>query len=175
MTISLRPATPHDMPALARLAEETFVQTFVEGFAIGYPEDDLRAFLAASYAPEKVAAWVADPSGQVTVAETKDGRLVGYTHSGANTLPYVHAAPGDVELKRIYVRRETQGTGLGRALIEQTLDWCGARTALLGVWGENLKAQRLYAHYGFEKVGEYRFMVGSTADHEFILRRGPRG
>ena len=64
-----------------------------------------------------------------------------------------------------------QGTGLGRTLFEQALDWFGDRTVLLGVWSENLKAQRFYTHYGFQKVGEYLFMVGATADPEFILRR----
>lgn len=174
MPIDLRRAEPKDVSALAKLAEDTFIETFVQGFAVGYSEADLQAFLIQSYAPERVAAWIADPMGEVVVAEDADGHLVGYSHCGENTLPYEHAAPGDVELKRIYVRLQTQGSGLGRALIERTIDWFGGRTALIGVWSENLKAQRLYAHYGFEKVGEYRFMVGSTADHEFILRRGPK-
>jgi ribosomal protein S18 acetylase RimI-like enzyme len=43
----------------------------------------------------------------------------------------------------------------------------------IGVWSENLGAQRFYARRGFEKVGEYGFPVGKTLDHEFILRRRP--
>ena len=171
MSITLRLAALEDVPALARLAEETFRQTFVEGFAVGYPEHDLNVFLTRSYARDQVEGWIADASGLVMLAEDAEGRLVGYTHAGENTLPYVHAEPGDGELKRIYVRREMQGTGLGRTLFEQALDWFGDRTVLLGVWSENLKAQRFYTHYGFQKVGEYLFMVGATADPEFILRR----
>lgn len=172
MSPLIRLATPEDVHALARLAEETFCQTFVEGYAVGYPEADLNAFLTESYAPAKVAGWLADPRAQVLVAEEGAGQLVGYTHAGDNELPYDRARPSDGELKRIYVRREAQGTGLGRALLERSLAWLGDRPVLIGVWSENLKAQRLYAHYGFEKVGEYLFMVGATADAEFILRRG---
>jgi ribosomal protein S18 acetylase RimI-like enzyme len=171
----IRDATPDDVPALARLAEDTFCQTFVEGYAVGYPEDDLNAFLTDSYALPRIAAWIADPRAQVLVAEDEDGRLIGYVHSGGNTLPYAEAGPGDGELKRIYVRREQQGTGLGRALLERALAWLGPRPVLIGVWSGNLKAQKLYRHYGFEPVGEYLFMVGKTADPEFILRRGPTG
>jgi len=173
MSITLRIPAQKDVPALSRLAEETFCQTFAEGFQIGYSPSDLRTFLTASYAQHQVEAWICDPKGQVMIAEDTGGRLVGYTHCGPNTLPYPHAADGDFELKRLYVRRELQGSGVGRALFEQALRWFDQRTVLLGVWSENLKAQRFYAHYGFQKVGEYTFMVGSTADKEFILRRAP--
>jgi ribosomal protein S18 acetylase RimI-like enzyme len=41
----------------------------------------------------------------------------------------------------------------------------------VGVWSQNLGAQRFYRRYGFDKAGEYGFSVGKTVDHEFILRR----
>jgi ribosomal protein S18 acetylase RimI-like enzyme len=167
---TIRLARPQDASALVDLAIATFCETFVEGFAVGYRETDLNAFLAQSYDPAKVEGWITDQADQVLVAEG-DGRLIAYAHSGANTLPYLKAGDGDGELKRLYVRREAQGTGLGRILLEQSLDWLGPRPILIGVWSENLKAQRLYAHYGFEKVDEYFFMVGMSQDLEFILRR----
>jgi ribosomal protein S18 acetylase RimI-like enzyme len=167
----IRPATLDDVPALARLGEATFCETFVEGYAVGYPAEDLETFLTESYALPKVRGWIEDPRALVLVAEDADGRLVAYVHAGDNTLPYAAAGPGDGELKRSYVRRGQQGTGLGRGLLERTLDWFGPRPVLIGVWSQNLKAQKLYRHYGFDKVGEYLFMVGKTADPEFILRR----
>ena len=168
---TIRLARPQDALALARLAEDTFCETFVEGYAVGYPEADLKAFLAQSYDPARVAGWIAEETDQVLVAEDA-GRLIAYAQAGANTLPYAKADAGDGELKRLYVRRDAQGTGLGRMLLERSLAWLGARPVLIGVWSENLKAQRLYARYGFEKVGEYFFMVGMFQDPEFILRRG---
>jgi len=171
MSPIIRSATPADVPALSELARATFCETFVDGFAIGYPEADLNAYLATSYAPDKVAGWIADAAGQVLVAEGEAGRLLAYVHSGANTLPYIDAGPDDGELKRIYVRREAQGIGFGRTLLERSLDWFGARPVLIGVWSENHKAIGLYRRYGFGKVGEYKFMVGAVADDEIILRR----
>ena len=170
MTAVIRLAHPDDVAALAKLAEATFCETFVEGFAVGYPEADLDAFLTTSYAMEKVAAWIADPRGQVLVAEA-DGRLIAYAQAGDNDLPCALARPGDGELKRIYVSRAAQGTGIGRTLLERSLDWLGARPIYIGVWSGNLKAQRLYGHYGFEKVGQYQFAVGATLDDEVILGR----
>ena len=167
---TIRLARAEDAAALAALAVDTFCETFVEGFAVGYPQADLDAFLTGSYAPAKVSGWIADARGQVLVAEM-EGRLVAYAQAGDNGLPYTAAQPGDGELKRIYVSRAAQGTGLGRALLERSLDWLGQRPIFIGVWSGNHKAQRLYGHYGFQKVAEYRFAVGGTLDDEVILGR----
>jgi ribosomal protein S18 acetylase RimI-like enzyme len=166
----LRLACPDDAPAIAKLARDTFCETFVQGFAVGYPAADLARFLDDSYALEKVAAWIADPLAQVLVSEQCD-RLIAYAHAGENDLPYDGARPGDGELKRIYVSNAAQGAGVGRDLLERSLDWLGARPIYIGVWSGNLKAQRLYGHYGFKPVGGYKFAVGETLDDEVILGR----
>ena len=40
----------------------------------------------------------------------------------------------------------------------------------LSVWENNARAQAFYRRYGFEHVGEHKFMVGNTADRDFIWR-----
>ena len=172
----IRLARLDDAPALSRLAEQTFIETFVHGaqeggFGLGYPKDDLAAFLRQSYASERVAEWIADPLALVLIAE-QGGQAVAYAHAGDNTLPYAAARPGDGELKRIYVRKSAQGAGLGRDLLERALAWLGRRSLYIGVWGGNLKAQRLYGHYGFSVVGSYQFAVGEILDDEVIMGRG---
>jgi GNAT superfamily N-acetyltransferase len=82
--------------------------------------------------------------------------------------------PACGELKRIYFIKRRQGGGLGRRLFAETMAWLqsdGPRDVWIGVWSENFGAQRFYQRHGFSKVGEYGFAVGSTVDHEFILRR----
>jgi ribosomal protein S18 acetylase RimI-like enzyme len=71
------------------------------------------------------------------------------------------------------VRATHQGQGLGTRLFEAALEWLEQHYSPLyiGVWSQNHGAQRFYARYGFTKVGEYGFPVGSTVDREFILRR----
>ena len=39
------------------------------------------------------------------------------------------------------------------------------------MYSQNFGAQRFYERLGFEKVGNYEFLVGSVRDPEFILRR----
>jgi len=83
--------------------------------------------------------------------------------------------PACGELKRLYVLKRLQGDGTGSRLLAETFAWLernGPRRLWIGVWSENHGAQRLYGRMGFEKVGEYEFIVGQTRDREFILRRG---
>ena len=65
----IRVAGPGDAAALSALGWETFLDTFVRGFAIPYPPNDLDAFFAASYAPDRFAALLADPARRAWIAE----------------------------------------------------------------------------------------------------------
>ncbi len=171
--ITMRRATPDDCDILAALGERTFRETFVEGFAIAYPADDLAQFVAQSYTPEVFAAKLADPAQALWLAFAGD-EPVGYANVGPCRLPHPEVQPHDGELYRLYVSRDRHGCGLGRRLMETALAWLMRDypgPLWLGVWSGNLKAQAFYARYGFEKVGEYDFPVGATRDHEFILRR----
>lgn len=169
----IRRAGREDAEALAALGRTTFLETFVEGFGIPYPPEDLRAFLDRAYEVAKLRACLDDPREAWWIAE-RAGALVAYANAGPNTLPHPKGDPGHAELRRLYVARAAQGSGLGRALLEEALGWMAAHTTgplWLGVWSGNLKAQRLYAAYGFEKVGEYKYQVGAWFDDELIFAR----
>ncbi|WP_133479268.1 GNAT family N-acetyltransferase [Cognatilysobacter segetis] len=169
MSLAIRRATVDDAATLSALATATFVETF--GHL--YPAEDLRAFLDDAYAIDKQATILAHPDYAVWLLEA-DGRAVGHCAAGPCGLPHADVARGDGELKRLYVLREFQNGGAGRRLMDTAMDWLlrdGPRTLWLGVWSENLGAQRFYARYGFGKVGTYEFPVGRVRDLEFILRR----
>lgn len=169
-TPTIRRATPADAEALSRIGAETFTETF--GHL--YPPADLAAFLEAAYAREKSRRDIADPDKAVWLVET-DGRVVGHALAGPCDLPHDEVTQACGELKRLYVLKAFQGGGTGSRLLAETLAWLerdGPRRLWIGVWSENYGAQRLYGRMGFEKVGEYDFIVGETRDREFILRRG---
>ncbi|MDO8297384.1 MAG: GNAT family N-acetyltransferase [Caulobacter sp.] len=166
----IRRASPDDARALSRIGAETFVETF--GHL--YPPEDLAAFLDAAYGLDKTRRDLADPAKAAWLVEV-DGEVVGHALAGPCDLPHDEVTPDCGELKRLYVLRRLQGDGTGSRLLAETLAWLernGPRRLWIGVWSENLGAQRLYGRMGFEKVGEYEFAVGRVLDREFILRRG---
>lgn len=166
---TLRRATVDDADTLSALATRTFTETF--GHL--YPVADLRAFLDENYPAARQRTILAHPDYAVWLLES-DGEAIGHAAAGPCGLPHPDVAPGDGELKRLYLVQGHQGGGNGTRLMQAAMDWLlcrGPRTLWVGVWSENLGAQRFYARHGFGKVGEYLFPVGATRDLEFILRR----
>lgn len=165
----LRRATPADAEALSEIGASTFVETF--GHL--YPADDLKAFLDEAYGLERTAKDLADPGKAAWLVEL-DGAAIGYAQAGACELPHPQVTAACGELKRFYFRKAWQNRGFGRSLFDATMAWlqdAGPRDVWIGVWSQNLGAQRFYLRQGFAKVGEYGFRVGRTVDQEFILRR----
>ena len=167
----LRRATVGDAATLSSLAARSFTETF----AHLYRPQDLEAFLDDAYAVEKQRVILAHPDYAVWLLEV-DGEAVGHAAAGPCGLPHPEVAPGDGELKRLYLLREWQGGGRGARMMDEAMAWLlrdGPGTLWVGVWSENLGAQRFYARRGFGKVGEYLFPVGEARDLEFIMRRPP--
>jgi ribosomal protein S18 acetylase RimI-like enzyme len=167
--LAIRRATVADAQTLSRIATRTFIETF--GHL--YPDEDLQAFLRDSYAVDRQALILGHPDYAVWLLE-RDGEALGHAAAGPCGLPHADVQPGDGELKRLYVLPEAQNGGWGGKLFQTALAWLerdGPRTLWIGVWSQNLGAQRLYARHGFEHVGAYEFPVGRVRDHEFILRR----
>ena len=169
MAMTIRRAGVGDAALLADLAARTFTETF--GHL--YPVQDLEFFLGDAYAVEKQAVILAHPDYAVWLLED-DGVAVGHAAAGPCGLPHAEVRPGDGELKRLYVLASHQNGGWGSRLFGEAERWLlrdGTRTLWIGVWSENLGAQRFYARHGFAQVGTYEFPVGQVRDLEFILRR----
>jgi ribosomal protein S18 acetylase RimI-like enzyme len=168
----IRRAIPDDASALAALGAATFTETF--GHL--YPPEDLQTFLAT----HSVEAWdrvLRDPRSATWIAELEARSQVGFIVVGACKLPVENCEPTAGEVKQLYVLARHHKLRLGTRLMDFGLEWLEAQQRnpiYIGVWSENYGAQRFYARYGFSKVGEYGFRVGSTVDHEFILKRRPK-
>jgi GNAT superfamily N-acetyltransferase len=91
------------------------------------------------------------PLGQLILA-TNDGAVVG---CGAIRI----IIPGVAEIKRMYLRPELRGKGLGRLLIERLMDEArslGCREARLDTGWFMTDAQRLYRAAGFTECEPYQ-------------------
>ena len=171
-TFTIRRALPGDAVAVAELARDTFVETFGHLY---HPED-LAAFQSESQSAAVYTPLLADPGVAVWVAEDSRHALVGFLLVGSCKLPVPQREATAGEIRQLYLRAAVQRDGLGTRLLITGLDWLAARgysPLYVGVWSGNPGAQRLYARYGFAKIGEYDFPVGKHLDREFIFRQVP--
>lgn len=174
----IRRATATDAEALSRISRDTFVETF--GHL--YRAEDLAWHLDFSYAPDKYRDALDEQGCAAWVLEDAAGAVQGYAMAGPCGLPHDAVRRGDMELKRLYLRKGLHNGGWGGKLYAEAERWMlanGPAALWVGVWSENLGAQRFYQRHGFAKAGEYLYPVGENRDLEFILRRDipgtPRG
>ncbi|WP_034610250.1 GNAT family N-acetyltransferase [Cellulomonas sp. URHD0024] len=172
--MTVRPALPSDVPALADLAALTFPLACPPGSTA----EDQRAFVDAVLSPERFASYLAAPDRAVLVAD--DGPvLIGYTMLvfSTPTDPEVVAAltlEPTVELSKCYVHPDHHGAGLAHALMASSLDVARTRGAAgiwLGVNQQNARARAFYERSGFAVVGTKHFTVGTRVEDDYVLER----
>ena len=164
--IAYRDAAPTDAAALATLGADSFRHTFGHLYAPA----DLALFLA-NHTPAAWAEELNDPAFAVRIAEV-DGAMIGYAKLGPAHLPFTPDT-GAVELRQLYVLGPWQGAKVGAALIAWVIAAArsrGANALFLSVFTDNHGAQRFYTRYGFEPLGGYKFMVGTHADEDIVMR-----
>jgi diamine N-acetyltransferase len=154
--LTIRPARPRDVAALADLAK----RTWSDAFGGGVSRDDEAAELEEGRSESYFLSVLNEKT--ILVAEA-DHVLVGYVQFGDVGVPEVEVRPGDQELQRLYVETALQGQGLGRGLLEAALQHSqlsDARRIFLQVWERNERAVRLYESFGFHRFGTTTFTVG---------------
>jgi len=161
-----RDAEPDDAATLSALARRTFSETF--GHL--YDPADLAAFLTR-HTPEAWAEEIADPAFAIRIVE-QDGDAIGYAKLGPPSLPFEPHGIA-IELRQFYLLTAAQGTGVAQRLMAWVIDAARARGAdslYLSVFVDNHRARRFYERHGFERIGEYGFMVGNHRDTDDIMR-----
>lgn len=91
------------------------------------------------------------PTGQLVLAKSGNGALV-----GCGSLKTI--GPGKGELKRLFVKPEARGHGLGRRLVEMRVEAArkmGLETLYVDTLKNNHEMRGLYQKMGFEEIEGY--------------------
>ncbi len=164
--IEFRDATPADADPICALARRTFTETF--GHL--YNRTDLAAFLA-THTPERWRGELGDSAFAIRLAE-QDGAAIGYAKLGPPSLPFEPRGAA-IELRQFYLLAPAHGTGAAQAMMRWVIDTArerGAEDLYLSVFVDNRRARRFYQRHGFERIGEFGFMVGNHRDTDDIMR-----
>jgi ribosomal protein S18 acetylase RimI-like enzyme len=147
----------HEIAAVAGLFQEYAASLGVDLSYQGF--DAELAALPGAYAP---------PGGTLLVAATSEGPFLGCVAVRPLT------APGECEMKRLYVRPAARGTGAGVALARAAIETAtnaGYQAMRLDTLGSMTSAQALYRRLGFETTPPYyKSPIAGTIFMRKVLR-----
>lgn len=140
----IRPAEATDMPAIAEIYNDAVLNS-------------VATFDVEPWTPERREQWFREHGHPYAafVAESA-GEVVGWASlSPFRPKPaYLHTAENSV-----YVRSDATGNGIGKLLLQRTLEAAienGFHTVIGGIALPNEASERLHASLGFERVGVER-------------------
>lgn len=169
MGVRIRRCELADLDTLRNIAFRTFDDTFRRlNNASSFNE-----YLGASFSRAKLEAELKNPNSTFFFLYSDD-MLAGYMKINLGDAQTDMKDPGALEIERIYVTRDFQGLGLGRALIDKAMEAARAakkKTVWLGVWEKNENAIAFYKKMGFSKTGTRDFYIGKKRQTDFIMRR----
>ncbi len=148
--VLIRPAAPADLKAIGRLGA-LLVRT--------HHDFDPDRFIAATPQTEHgygsfLGTQLDKPNIIILVAE-RDGGVIGYTYAGVEGNDYMSLRGPAGVLYDIVVDPAHRGQGVGRVLLDATLEALkakGAPRVVLSTAERNEPAQRLFARSGFRRT-----------------------
>ena len=167
--IRLTHATASDASLIAKLALDTFCESFEK---LNNPED-FRAYVNEAFHVSKIELELKEP-GSLYILAYADDELAGYARVRQSD-EVKEKFPGikTLELQRIYALDKFIGKGIGKALMNYSIELGqkqGAEILWLGVWEHNHRAQQFYKKLGFEQFSSHVFMVGKDAQTDILLK-----
>jgi len=147
---TIRPATPADMPAIGRLGALLVRE---------HHDFDPQRFIAAMPGVEKgygsyLGSQLSEPNVVILVAE-REGKVIGYSYSGIEGTDYMALRGPAGAMYDIVVDPEYRQQGVGRMLVDATLDALkshGVPRVVLSTAEKNTSAQRLFDRAGFRRT-----------------------
>ncbi len=167
--VMIRIAGKEDAQLLSTLGTLAFAQAFG---AENTPED-MTAYLASAFFPEKQAQELACPGSRFLIYEI-DGKPAGYAHLKEGQPPTCITGRKPVELARFYLLQDWIGKGFGSPLMRaciQDAQGRGGDVLWLGVWQKNARAITFYQKWGFTIAGTQTFLLGSDLQHDYVMLR----
>jgi diamine N-acetyltransferase len=167
--VSIEKVQNNDLERLQAIGTATFMETF----APHNTEENMRQYLATAFAPEKLAAELAEPHVAYYFACVQ-GEAVGYLKVNYGRFQTELSSDEDTaELERIYVLQKFHGQEFGLLLLQKAIELgrnAQKKYLWLGVWEKNERAIRFYQKHGFQVFDQHVFVLGDDAQTDWMMR-----
>lgn len=167
--ITVRLASVKDAELIADLSRQTFYDTYV-GQNV---KEDFDDFMNNTFTREALIKEVATPGNTFLLAYDEDD-AVGYVRLRENKDPIELRRIPSIEVARIYVTKEYIGKGVGKVLLEKSIEIAkerNKRVIWLAVWPKNQRAIDFYIKWGFERFAEQDFVFGKEVQKDWLMKK----
>jgi len=165
MDSNIRIATESDAVMIADISRKTFEETF----AAQNSKEDMDKFLKEQFTRGKLILEVGAPANTFLLCYHGE-EIAGYAKIRENNNPPGLRNLPALEIARFYALAEWIGKGIGRHLMQASIDIAMKRfkkIIWLGVWEKNQRAIDFYTKWNFKKFGEQQFILGNDAQTDW--------
>lgn len=169
MSLTLRSATTQDAELIADISRKTFYDTFAQDNT----EADMQKFLGEQFTKGRLMLEVGEPQNDFFLAYVDD-KVAGYLKLRDGKVPAELKDVPSLEVARLYVLQEFLGKGVGAFLMNVAINTAlekGKEILWLGVWEKNERAIAFYTRYGFQKFGEWDFLLGNDLQKDWLMKK----
>jgi ribosomal protein S18 acetylase RimI-like enzyme len=169
MSFFLREATIDDAVLVADISR----QTFHDSFSADNTKENMDKFLREQFTRGKLMLEVGAPNNTFFLAYYNN-EIAGYLKLRYAGKPAALSGMNVLEIARLYALSTMIGKGVGRLLMQKSIDTAQERNkeaVWLGVWEKNHRAIDFYTRWGFEKFGEQDFLLGDDVQNDWLMMR----
>lgn len=156
-----------DLHILQKISCETFNDTFEHQNS---PEN-MNAYMGRAFNLKQLEKELTNISSKFFFVYFEN-EVAGYLKVNINDAQSEEMGDESLEIERIYIKKKYQKHGLGKYLLNKSLDFaleCHKKKVWLGVWEKNENAIAFYIKMGFVQTGAHSFYMGDEEQIDFIM------
>lgn len=157
-----------DIAQLQKIA----IQTFTEAFAKDNTEENLKNYFDTAFSLAELQKQIQNPDSFFYFLRVEE-EIIGYFKVNIGESQTELKTANSMELERIYIKKQYQGQGFGKIVLEKTVQLAKAlqkKLIWLGVWEHNLKAIKFYQRFGFQKFDKHVYPVGDDPQIDWMMK-----
>ncbi len=166
---SFKKCSINDLIFLKQISIETFTSTYQHLNT----KENFDKHIAFAFNLNQLSIELKNPNTTFYFLQ-KENKTIGYMKLNEEDSQSEKMSTYCYEIERIYLKKEFQGKGYGRVLIEKAIQVAISKKkkeVWLGVWEKNPDAIGFYKKMGFEEFGKHIFKVGEDEQLDFLFKK----
>lgn len=167
MTIKIKKCSMDDLEILQEISIETFNDTFKDQNS----PKNMNVYLESAFNLNQLEKELSNVSSQFFFAYFNN-ELAGYLKVNTNDAQSEEMGNELLEIERIYIKNKFQKQGLGKYLLNKSIEIAmesNKKEIWLGVWEKNKNAIAFYMKTGFVQTRAHSFYMGDEEQTDYIM------